>query len=277
MRALSAAAAILLITLSGCGPSGREPWLGYVEGEDAFIAAPQPGWITTVNVKRGDMVKQGEVLFTLDDTSQLAARDQTKATIAQIKAQIMQLQSQLNYADKELHRQRALVQHSAGTQEQLDLATNNFAIAQAQIRQLEAQQREAEANLSSTEYQLTQRKVVALTSGTVEDIYFRTGEYAPASTPVISLLPPKNVFVRFFVPEKALSHVHLGEHVRIACDGCRSDITATITFIAQQEEFTPPVIFSVANRDKLVFKLEARAPGGLPLNPGQPVDVTPLD
>ena len=49
-----------------------------------------------------------------------------------------------------------------------------------------------------------------------------------------------------------------GQTVAIACDGCAADLTATITFIAQQEEFTPPVIYSVGNREKLVFKAEAR-------------------
>ncbi|HUJ48245.1 MAG TPA: hypothetical protein VLV55_14010, partial [Rhizomicrobium sp.] len=80
---------------------------------------------------------------------------------------------------------------------------------------------------------------------------------------------------RFFVPETDFANVHLGQQVRITCDGCKP-LTATITFIAQQEEFTPPVIFSVGNREKLVFKLEARTPGGVPLNPGQPVEVRPL-
>jgi HlyD family secretion protein len=46
--------------------------------------------------------------------------------------------------------------------------------------------------------------------------------------------------------------------------------------MSAREEFTPPVIFSVENREKLVFKLEARAAGGLKLNPGQPVEVRPL-
>jgi HlyD family secretion protein len=116
---------------------------------------------------------------------------------------------------------------------------------------------------------------VAQTEGRVQDIYFRTGEYVPASTPVISILPPKNIYVRFFVPETQFGKVHLGEKVRISCDGCKP-IDATITFIAQQEEFTPPVIFSVGVREKLVFKLEARVPGGMKLNPGQPVQVRPL-
>ena len=95
-------------------------------------------------------------------------------------------------------------------------------------------------------------------------------------TPVVSILPPGNVYVRFFVPETEFSKVRLGQKVTVHCDGCTKDITATVSFIAAQEEFTPPVIFSIGSREKLVFKIEARAPGGLKLNPGQPVDVRPL-
>ena len=121
----------------------------------------------------------------------------------------------------------------------------------------------------------TQRQVIAQTEGNVQDIYFREGEYLPASTPAVSILPPKNVFVRFFVPETEFARIQLGGKVRVTCDGCAA-MDATVTFIAAREEFTQPVIFSVGNREKLVFKLEARAPDGLKLNPGQPVQVRPL-
>ena len=269
-------ALVFLLVLTGCGQSGPKPWLGYAEGEDAFISAPQPGWVASLAVKRGDVVKQGDVLFTLDDTQQVALRDEARAALAQAKAQYAQTQAQLAYATKDLSRQRKLVHASAGTKAALDAAQNNYQAASAQIEQIKAQERQAKATLDNAEYQLSQRKVVARVGGRIEDIYFRQGEYVPASTPVISLLPPENVFVRFFVPENEFSAAKMGQSVRISCDGCAKDLTATITFIAQQEEFTPPVIFSIANREKLVFKLEARAKGGLPLNPGQPVDVTPI-
>lgn len=268
-------ALLLLLVLAGCGSSSPTPWLGYAEGEDAFVSAPQPGWITTIAVKRGDVVRTGSLLFALDDTQQRAARDQAKAALALADAQLSQTQAQFVYAAKELSRQRKLVAAHAGTKAALDLAQNNYDETKARIDQIEAQQQQAAAALDNAEYLLSQRRILAQVGGRIEDIYFRQGEYAPASTPVISLLPPENVFVRFFVPEKEFSNVKMGQKVRISCDGCASDLTATITFIAQQEEFTPPVIFSIANRSKLVFKLEARAPDGLKLNPGQPVDVTP--
>ena len=269
-------APILLLLLAACGRNDDHPWLGYVEGENAFIAAPQAGWLARVNVKRGDQVNAGDALFTLDNPNQTASRDQAEAAIALAQSQRVAAQANLALAQKELVRQSNLLRLNAGTKQAYDVAKANYDATAAQIGQIDAQIANARAGLSGAAYQLAERNVTSRTAGRVEDVFFRAGEYAPAMTPVISVLPPENIYVRFFVPETEFAHVKLGQRVAIACDGCAKNITATITFIAQQEEFTPPVIFSQDNREKLVFKIEARAPGGLRLNPGQPVEVRPL-
>ncbi|MEI9990350.1 MAG: efflux RND transporter periplasmic adaptor subunit [Rhizomicrobium sp.] len=267
----------VLLLLAGCGGDDDKPaWLGYVEGEDAFIAAPQAGWVARVAVRRGDAVRTGDLLFTLDDTNQASARDQANAAIAVAQGQLAAAKANLVLAQKQLVRQANLLAEQAGTKQAYDVAKATYDSAGAQVAQIEAQIAQARASLAGAAYQLSERDVIARTTGRVEDVYFRAGEYAPAMTPVVSVLPPQNVFVRFFVPEGQLAHVKLGQRVAISCDGCARSIAATITFIAQQEEFTPPVIFSVGSREKLVFKLEARVPGGIRLNPGQPVDVRPL-
>jgi len=69
----------------------------------------------------------------------------------------------------------------------------------------------------------------------------------------------------------------LGTEVHIGCDGCAADLTGTVSFLASVAEFTPPVIYSVGNRERLVFKAEARAESGLPLRPGLPVEVWPVE
>jgi HlyD family secretion protein len=265
----------IALLVSACGRHEPQAWLGYAEGDNAFISAPQPGWVARLSVERGDAIRRGQLLFTLDDTREVAARNQAAATIPQIKAQIAQAQANYDYARKTLLRQQGLARANAGVPSALDQAQANFRQAEASLSQLRAQEQQAEAALTSAQYTLSQRDIVSYVDGRVQDIYFRKGEYVPASTPVLSVLPPKNVYVRFFVPESEFARVHLGQNVRITCDGCNV-LNATITFIAQQEEFTPPVIFSIGNREKLVFKMEARAPGGLPLHPGQPVEVRPL-
>jgi len=268
-------ALVSLLLLAGCGQTGDDAWLGYAEGDYAFIAAPVAGWVTDVTVDRGAWVKPGDKLFTLDDNSQAAARDAALAAIAEAEGQMGQARANLDLTQKELTRQAGLLRAEATSKQSYDQAKSAYDAAAGQIALILATENQARATLQGAAYQLSQRQIVSLTTGRVQEVYFRKGEYAPAMTPVISVLPPGNIYVRFFVPEDQFAKIHLGEKVKIGCDGC-SGIVATISFIAAQEEFTPPVIFSNASRSKLVFKVEARAPGGLKLNPGQPVDVRPL-
>ncbi|MDE2499752.1 MAG: efflux RND transporter periplasmic adaptor subunit [Alphaproteobacteria bacterium] len=267
---------ILVLLLAGCGQNNDHAWLGYAEGDYAFVSAPQAGWVTDVAVDRGAWVKQGDLLFTLDDTSQIAARDTAQAAIAQAEGQMGQAQASLELTRKELTRQQGLMRADATSKQAYDQAKSNYDTAAALVAEIVANESQARASLANAAYQLSQRDVISRTTGRVQDVYFRQGEYAPAMTPVISVLPPQNIYVRFFVPENEFAKIHLGDKVKISCDGCANNIVATVTFIASQEEFTPPVIFSITSRKQLVFKIEARAPGGLKLHPGQPVDVHPL-
>jgi HlyD family secretion protein len=266
---------MMSLGLGACEEKHDQGWLGYGEGDSAMISAPQAGWVTELKVERGTVVKRGDLLFVLDSTTQQAGQEQANGALDQARASLKQEQSNLVYARTELARQESLARAHAGTPTQLDLARTNAQQSAAKIGQLQAQIGQMEANLKGAAYGLSQRQITAQTAGPVQDIFFRPGEYVPASTPVVSVLPPANVYARFFVPETELPKVKLGQKVQVNCDGCKP-MTATITFIAAQAEFSPPVIFSVNNREKLVYKLEARAPEGLNIHPGQPVTVRPL-
>jgi HlyD family secretion protein len=304
MRRISALVLIALFA-AACTREENTRWLGYVEGEAVFVAPPQPGWITSLNVARGQQVKTGEPLFTLDAIRESAARDnaqaqivaareqgqQAEAQLAQAKAEQTQIEADIMRAEKELARQQDLVKIGASPRRDLEAAQATYDSARARRSQAQAQQgqataakrqadaqaRQATASLDAARFNLSQRAVTSLVSGRVENVYFREGEYAGNGAPIVSILPPGNVFVRFFVPEESVANLMLGTEVHIGCDGCAPDLTATISFIASQAEFTPPVIYSVGNRERLVFKAEARAESGLPLRPGLPVEVWPVE
>ena len=128
--------------------------------------------------------------------------------------------------------------------------------------------------MNSAKTRLARRKVASPATGTIQQIYFRPGEMVPAGRPVVALLPPGNIKIRFFVPEAALPTIALGDTVAVHCDGCAPDLTAKVSFIARSVEYTPPVIYSLDERAKLVFLVEAlpERPGALRV--GQPLDVT---
>jgi HlyD family secretion protein len=133
----------------------------------------------------------------------------------------------------------------------------------------------AEAVVAQAEWKLDQKSQKAPAGGFVQETFYVAGEWVPAGKPVVSLLPPENVKVRFFVPETVVAQLKMGGPVRIHCDGCGDDIPATLSYVSSQAEFTPPVIYSRESRAKLVFMVEARpaAKDATRLKPGQPLDV----
>ena len=113
-------------------------------------------------------------------------------------------------------------------------------------------------------------------AGTVQDTYFVEGEWVPAGRPIVSLLPPGNVKVRFYVPETVVGALRIEQAIQVSCDGCGAPLRATLSYVSAQAEFTPPVLYSKESRAKLVFLVEARPQpqDSARLRPGQPVDVS---
>jgi HlyD family secretion protein len=145
-----------------------------------------------------------------------------------------------------------------------------------EIRAAQADADAARQALAQADWRLGQRAILAPRAGRVNDTYFVVGDFVPAGSPVVSLLPAANVKVRFYVPEPMLGRLSPGQTVSFICDSCGAPMSATISFIADRAEFTPPVLYSKENRAKLVFLVEARPVPEVAakLNPGQPVDVT---
>ncbi|NWG45082.1 MAG: HlyD family secretion protein [Alphaproteobacteria bacterium] len=139
----------------------------------------------------------------------------------------------------------------------------------------EAETASAEASLRLAERRLADLTLTAPAAGTIEALYHRAGETVAAGAPILALLPADGLRVRFFVPERRLSSFRLGQRVRLSCDGCPDGMTGRISHIAAEPQFTPPVIYSLTERAKLVFLLEATPEGRTPIRPGLPVDVSP--
>ena len=234
------------IALSACTQEQTDTYQGWIEADLVFVSPDENGRIETLSVKDGDRVKVGEPLFTLDDELQKSDVDVERATV-------------LN-AEHAFDRAQKLLKTKAGTRSAFDEA--------------EAALRTAEARLAAAKTRLARRKVFSPVAGSVHQIYFRPGEMAEAGRPVIALLPPANIKVRFFVPEAVLPRISLGDTIAVSCDGCRNDLTARVSFIARTAEYTPPVIYSLEERAKLVFLIEARPDQPEDLRVGQPVSVT---
>jgi HlyD family secretion protein len=289
-------------------------WQGYVDAEYVRVSPTLTGRITSLAVARGDQVAAGAPLFTQDDADDVAARDAAAGKLAEAQARLANLetrsrdteiaQARADLADavatrdrmaKDLARNEELLRTGAASRQTVDQQRADLSSAIARVeaataklaqmesptgRQYEiAAQRamveQARAGLTQAQWRVDQRHIAAPAAALVSDTLARPGETINAGVPVVSLLPPGNILVRFFVPETDLASLHVGDHLAIGCDACAPGLTATVTFISPQPEYTPPVIYSETNREKLVYLIEAHPPPdqAAQLKPGQPVDV----
>lgn len=303
---------LLPALLAGCGrPAAEAPLPGYAEAELVYIAPAAAGRLQTLAVRRGDSVQAGQPLFALAPDAEQHGREAASARreraqaqtdnllkgrrpseIAAIDQQLVQARAALEVSTATLQRNRQLVdtgfqaplrldellaareRDAARVQElQAQRATAVAAARADEIAAARAELRAADADLALARWREAETQRVAPQAGLVFDTLYRPGEWVPAGAPVLALLPPGALKLRFFVPETALPRVAPGREVQLSCDGCPAGLTARVRYVSPQAEYTPPVIYSNEARAKLVFLVEAEPAAGAPLKPGQPVDV----
>jgi HlyD family secretion protein len=302
---------IFVASLLGCPPSDVLA-VGYVEGEYVRLAPVSTAELVEVSVRQGDRVAVGQTVARQERTDAEialaeaeAAREQAEAELANLRegsrpeeiavteAALEAAQVRLREAQRQAERQTALARRDVVSQANLDTAVAERDTAQTEVKQLLAQlaverlpAREqlvaaaesrlagAEAAVADARWKLDKRTIVAPVDGEVTDVYRRVGEIAGPTDAIVSILPDGAYKVVVFVGETAIAGVAPGMILSVRCDGCPDGLTATVSYVADEPEFTPPVIYSVENRQKLVYRVEARpAPDAHALRPGQIVDV----
>ena len=305
---------VAALALTGCTVEKAATYQGYVEGEYVHVAPAVGGRLDKLLVQRGQTIEAKAPLFNLEADAETAARQQAdeqlksaQAQLADLKlgkrktevdvvnAQLAQAVAAEAQAATQLKRDEAQFEVGGIARAQLDDSRANQAIKAARVRELsgqldvsrlpardeqiraqDAQVAAARAVLTQANWRLDQKRVAATEGGLVVDTLYREGEWVAAGAPVVRLLPPTHIKVRFFVPQAVAGGLKPGRNVVVRCDGCGADVAATVSYIAAEPEYTPPVIYSNETRAKLVFMVEARpAPDrAAALRPGQPVAVT---
>jgi HlyD family secretion protein len=305
-------AALCALALVGYSNDPGSTYQGWVEAELVFVGPDEAGRLEELFVREGESVAAGARLFTLDAEIQkaqmqdaqasadeararlarLEAAQQRPEEIAVLEAQEARAEASLAQSTAEFERQKALLVKNVGSQAQFDAARGahdrdraaleevrrQIALAKmpARVEDIAAARDAsvaAQARLAAAQTRLERRRIASPAAGIVQQVYYRRGEVVPAARPVVSLLPPANIKVRFFVPQPVLPRIGLGTAISVHCDGCGEDIVARIDFVARTAEFTPPVIYTLEERAKLVFLVEARPEQPERLRVGQPVSV----
>lgn len=293
---------------------GTEPPLavGYVEGEYVLLAPIENAELRTLAVRRGDRVTQGQELATTENADAGIEVSQARAALAQARAQLADLklgkrpeelavieaalrsaQAQEDEARRVVARTRDLKGKGIATQADLDKATTGLTTAEAAVGKARAdlevarlparaetiaaaehQVEQAAATLERAKWRLSKRRITAPVAGRVNDVIRNPGDIAGPSAPVLSLLPDGAVKLKLYVAEPDFASIAVGDRLEVRCDGCPAGLTAQVSYASPDPEFTPPVIYSLETRQKLVHLIEARPEGEASmLKPGQIVDV----
>ena len=299
----------------GADNPAEQVYFGYVEGEYVYVSAKQSGVLDTLSVNRGDTVKAGQDLFALDSDQQLVALGQAEASLMMARAKLIDestgqrpeelevIEEQLRNAEArfalakaDYERSRELSASDFVSPSQLDQAAATLDQAAATVGQQRAQLKvarlparsaqldEARQSVKTSELavdnariELDDRALSAPAGGYVQQTFYLPGEYVQAGRPVVSILPPDRIKFRFFVNEPDRAGMAIGMPVLVACDNCGEPVRARISYISSSAEYTPPVIYSLEERSKLVFMAEALPNEPTQLLPGQPIDVRPAD
>lgn len=301
--------------LSSC-PAQEPLAVGYVEGDYVRLAPIEVAQVQSITVRRGDKVAAGQEIGMLENTDARIAVAQAEAALAQANAQLADLRigkrpeeiavleaavrsakAKAEEAERVLSRVTDLFKRGIATQAQFDEASTAVEVARAEIGQSQAnlavaglparveaikageqQVKGATAELEQAQWRLSQRTILAPAAGRISDVIRNPGDVAGPSSPVISMLPDGGIKLKVFVPEAQFSSIKVGSTLSVRCDGCPDGLRARVSYVSPDPEFTPPVIYSLETRQKLVYLVEARPEGdATPLQPGQIVDVRLAD
>ena len=280
---------------------------GYVEGIYIEVAPIETARIIDIPVRLGDHVERDQIIASLEKQDATIAVENAEAALSQAKSSLANLEqgarpekiaslkasldaAELNrrQAQRDMERQKALLEKGSVAQSVFDTAQTAYDVAKAQVEEIRANLaytslpareneieaakaavKQAEAALKSAQWKEQQRTLRASNTGTITDIIHEAGEMAGPQVPILSLLPDNGIKLKLYIPEESLSSIKLGANLAITCDSCGDGLTASISYISDGPEFTPPVIYSLENRQKLVYLIEARATPNTALKPGQ--------
>ena len=287
--------------------------VGYVEGQYVLVAPVEIATIEAINVARGDTITANQPLAQLERRDAEIAVASAVASLANAESELANLNqgrrpeeiavvaaglasalAQVAEAERILQRQSELLNRGISAQAEFDVASTNVLLANAKVEEFqadlavanlparpdvikaaEAVVEQAKAGLEQAHWRLDKRTLSIAASGQVFDIIRNVGELAGPQTPVLSVLPDGAVKLRVYVPEPSLSHISIGDVLRVQCDNCDETAKAKISYISDHPEFTPPVIYGGDSRQKLVYLVEAEPlASATALVPGQIVDVS---
>jgi len=284
---LRAAIALLLLLLAGGAGGGYYWWQrlhpalppgivfgnGRLEADEINIDTKYAGRISEMLADEGDLVKAGQVVARMDTRDLAASLKKSEAQVSQARravdeasANVTQQKTQVLLAQQEYERAVALVQKGFQTKEVLDQRQQQLdgAIAglnAADLRVIEFQHAldAATHDVELYNVQIADNTLVAPRDGRIQYRIANLGEVLPAGGHVFAMLDTAYVYMDIYLPTGAAGKVRFGADARIVVDAYPDvAIPAKVSFIASQAQFTPKIVETQIERDKLMFRIRVR-------------------
>ncbi|MBL8542164.1 MAG: efflux RND transporter periplasmic adaptor subunit, partial [Hyphomonadaceae bacterium] len=265
--------ALLALAAAGCSRAAPPVLQGYGEADYTYVSSQETGVVAEIFVHEGDVVEAGAPLFRLEGARLDYPLQSASAQRAALAQAVEVARANAELARVNFQRTAGLQREGFVSQARYDADRAALDAANARLEEARRQLTASGAEIGLWRERRSDLDGAAPSAGTIERIYHRAGEVVAAGQPIAALLTPENMKIRFFAPQAMLAQLPVGTQVLVSCDGCAAPATATVSFVAQEPQFTPPVIYSLDQRDKLVFLIEARLDAPGMIRPGMPVDV----
>jgi HlyD family secretion protein len=271
-------------------PAGIVYGNGRLEADPIDIATKFAGRVAELLVDEGDMVRAGQPLALMDtrglqqslEKAQAEVELQQKA-ISEAEALLEQVRTQVRLAEQQMDRTSALLKNGWTTQEvfdqrsqQLNTARAAERAAGARVKQIQNALQAAEHDVELIKVNIADNTLAAPRDGQIQYRVANLGEVLPVGGKVFTLLDIGYVYMDIYLPTVSAGWVTAGDDARIVLDAYPAKpLRAKVTFISPQAQFTPKMVETQTERDKLMFRVRVRldadqpqgttrAPSGLP-------------
>ena len=180
------------------------------------VGAQVSGQIKKLYVKLGDQVKKGDMIASIDSSTQQNSIDNKEAQLAIYKAQLESAKVALNIAKTQFDRENALFSKNATSKQEFESAKNTFSANSAKIKELEAQIKQTNIELSTAKINLGYTKITAPRDGTVISVQVEEGQTVNANqtTPtIVNIADLSHVKMKMQIAEGDITKIKVGTPV----------------------------------------------------------------
>ena len=263
--------------LASCSSKPDYDATGIFEATTVTVSAETTGKILSISAEEGDSVTADSRIALIDTTTlslqrlQIMTEQQaTDSSSPDITAQVASLRTQIGHWQNETDRQERLLADGATTRKQLDDARTQLRTLRdqlsAQLSTLGKNRSSISDNAIALQYrreqvedQINRSKIISPINGTVLIKYAEPGEFATPGKPLLKLADLNDIYLRSYFTASQLADLKIGQKVTVVADfGAdeRYDYPGTITWIAEESEFTPKSIQTNDSRANLVYAVK---------------------